>query len=81
MIAVATYLAMRWLEVPPRADRYIQIAILVVVWWQVGRWLSAAVRHLIETRRGHDVAGAEGRREPQHPALRRRAAGVGRSRS
>ena len=52
MLAVATYLALRWLEVPPRADRYIEAAILVVVWWQIGRWLSAAVRHLIETRRG-----------------------------
>jgi len=60
MLAVASYLAMRWLEVPPRADRYIHVAILVVVWWQVGRWLSAATKHLIEMRRGHDVAGAEG---------------------
>lgn len=60
MLAVATYLAMRWLEVPPRADRYIQVAILVVVWWQVGLWLSAATKHLIEMRRGHEVAGTEG---------------------
>src|SRR5688572_17162255 len=60
MLAVATYLAMRWLEVPPRADRYIQVAILVVVWWQVGSWLSAATKHLIETRRGHEVSGTEG---------------------
>ena len=60
MLAVATYLAMRWLEVPPRAERYIQVAILVVVWWQVGRWLSAAMDRLIDTRRGRDVAGAEG---------------------
>ena len=36
------------------------IAILVIVWWQVGLWLSAAVTHLIDARRGHDVAGAEG---------------------
>ncbi len=60
MIAVAVYLAVRWLQVPPRVDRFIDVAILVVVWWQVGHWLSAAVRHVIESRRGHDAAGAEG---------------------
>ena len=60
MIAVATYLAIRWLDVPQNAERPIQVAILVVVWWQVGHWLSAVVKHAIESRRGQDVAGAEG---------------------
>jgi small-conductance mechanosensitive channel len=60
MLAVAVYLAMRWLHVPAELERYIDIVILVIVWWQVGHWLSAAVRHLIDTRRGHDLAGAEG---------------------
>ena len=60
MVAVATYLALRWLEdaAPGRplhghgdpdrrvvADR---------------PWLSAIVRHAIDTRRGQDLAGAEG---------------------
>ena len=49
MLAVATYLAMRWLVVPPKLDRGLEVAILVVVWWQVGLWLSALVRHLIDT--------------------------------
>jgi small-conductance mechanosensitive channel len=60
MVVIATYLALRWLEVPPKADRFIETAILVVVWWQVGRWLSAGVRHFIELRRGQEVAGADG---------------------
>jgi small-conductance mechanosensitive channel len=60
MVAVATWLAMRWLEVPPRVDRVIEIAILVIVWWQVGLWMSATVRHLVEARRGHELAGADG---------------------
>ena len=60
MIVVATYLAMRWLDVPRNIDRVIEIGILVVVWWQVGHWLSAAVRHLVEVRRGRDATGAEG---------------------
>jgi small-conductance mechanosensitive channel len=60
MIAIAIYLAMRWLEVPARLDRIIGTTIQVVVWWQVGLWLTAAVTHLIEVRRGSDLAGAEG---------------------
>ncbi len=60
MIAVATYLALRWLKTPPRVDRFMDTAILVVVWWQIGHWLSAIVRHAIDTRRGHDVAGSDG---------------------
>jgi small-conductance mechanosensitive channel len=60
MLAVATYLAIRWLSIPPRADRYVDTAILVVVWWQVALWLTAAVRHAVDTRRGQQAAGAEG---------------------
>jgi small-conductance mechanosensitive channel len=60
MIAVATYLALRWLEIPPRAERIVDTAILVVLWWQVGHWLSAAVRHVIDRRRGRELAEAEG---------------------
>jgi small-conductance mechanosensitive channel len=60
MIAVATYLALRWLEVPARADRYIETALLVIVWWQVGLWLSTAVRHFVDVRRGHQGSGADG---------------------
>jgi small-conductance mechanosensitive channel len=60
MIAVATYLALRWLEVPPTVDRCIETALLVIVWWQVGLWLSAAVRHFVDMRRGLDTSGAEG---------------------
>ena len=58
--AVATYLALRWLKLPAAADRYIDTTILVIVWWQVALWLSAAVRHAIDTRRAHGLAGTEG---------------------
>jgi small-conductance mechanosensitive channel len=60
MLAVATYLAMRWLQIPPKVGRAIKTVILVILWWQVGLWLSAAVRHLIDVRRGHELASAEG---------------------
>jgi small-conductance mechanosensitive channel len=60
LVAVAIYLALVWLEVPPRVERFVDVAILVVVWWQVGHWLSAVVRHSIDARRSRDLAGAEG---------------------
>ena len=60
MFAVAIYLAMRWLEIPSGAEKAINTGILVVVWWQVGHWLSALVRHLIEVRRGREYEGADG---------------------
>lgn len=59
-VAVAAYLAMRWLKLPPAADRYIDTGILIIVWWQVALWLTAVVRHLIEARRGHELASGEG---------------------
>ena len=59
-IAVATWLALRWLVTPPKVDDYMRVAILVALWWQVGHWASAVVRHAIESRRGHELAAAEG---------------------
>jgi small-conductance mechanosensitive channel len=60
MVAVALYLAMRWLAIAPRLERGIHVAILVVVWFQVALWAMAGVRHLIETRQSHQLVGAEG---------------------
>lgn len=60
MLAVATYLALRWLEIPPRVEKVVDTAILVAIWWQVGHWLSAAVRHVIDVRRGRELATSEG---------------------
>lgn len=60
MFAIAIYLALRWLKIPPRAEKLVDTSILVVTWWQVGHWLSALVQHLIEVRRGREFAGTEG---------------------
>lgn len=60
MLAVATYLALRWLDIPPRADKVVDTVILVAIWWQVGHWMSAAVRHVIDVRRGRELATSEG---------------------
>jgi small-conductance mechanosensitive channel len=59
-IAVASWLALRWLVTSPKVDEYMEVAILVVIWWQIGHWASAVVRHVIELRRGHELAAAEG---------------------
>jgi small-conductance mechanosensitive channel len=60
MVAVATYLALRWLRIPPQFDKPVDMTLLVIIWWQVGRWLSALARHLIDHRRGHEHAGSGG---------------------
>jgi small-conductance mechanosensitive channel len=60
MLAVAIYLALRWLDIPPRAEKVVDTLILVMLWWQVGHWLSAFVRHVIEVRRGREYEGVEG---------------------
>ena len=60
MIAVAVYLAMRWLKVPEKLDGIIGTTLLVIIWWQIGHWASAAVRYLIDARRGHELSGTEG---------------------
>ncbi|MGH8197891.1 MAG: mechanosensitive ion channel family protein [Steroidobacteraceae bacterium] len=60
MLAVAVYLAMRWLVVPAVLERGLHIAILIVFWFQVALWGTAAVYRGIEARRGHGIAAVEG---------------------
>jgi len=50
LIVVATYLALQWLVVPERFDRYINGAMLVILWLQVAIWGTAAVRFVVERR-------------------------------
>jgi small-conductance mechanosensitive channel len=60
MLAVAIYLALRWLKIPPRAENVVDTLILVAIWWQIGHWMSAFVRHVIVVRRGQEVTASEG---------------------
>lgn len=57
LVAVATYLAMKLLALPPRLDRVIDGGILFVFWLQGALWGTAAVRHVIDRR--EQRAGAE----------------------
>jgi small-conductance mechanosensitive channel len=50
LVVVATFLALRWLEVPERFDRYIDGFLLLFLWLQVAIWGSATVRFFIDRR-------------------------------
>lgn len=60
MIVLATYLALRWLDIPPRLEKTLATVMLVILWWQVALWLTRAVRHSIDIRRSHAGTGADG---------------------
>jgi small-conductance mechanosensitive channel len=57
LVAVATYLALKALELPARLDRAIDAGILLIFWLQGALWGTAAVRHAVERRAA--TAGAE----------------------
>jgi small-conductance mechanosensitive channel len=50
LVVAATYLALRWLTVPDRLDRYITGVLLLVTWLQVALWGTATVRFFIDRR-------------------------------
>ena len=50
LVVVASFLALRWLEVPEKADRYITGVMLFFVWLQVAMWGTATVRFFVEQR-------------------------------
>ena len=50
LLVVASYLALRWLTVPPEYDRYINGALLFFVWLQVALWGTATVRFFLDRR-------------------------------
>ncbi len=51
LLALALWLASRDLTFPPRIDRWLTIAIVLVFWMQMARWAMAAVRFAVDARR------------------------------
>jgi small-conductance mechanosensitive channel len=49
--AVALWLAGRDLSFPPEVERWLTVAVVLLVWMQVARWAMAAVRFAIDVRR------------------------------
>jgi small-conductance mechanosensitive channel len=50
LVVVASFLALRWLEVPEKLDKYITGVLLFFVWLQVAMWGTATVRFFINQR-------------------------------
>jgi len=50
LVVVATYLALLWLVVPERVDRWIDGVLLFFLWLQVAMWGTAAVRFFVDRR-------------------------------
>jgi small-conductance mechanosensitive channel len=49
--ALALWLAGRDLSFPPEVERWLTVAVVLLVWMQVARWAMAAVRFAIDVRR------------------------------
>ncbi len=60
LVAVALYLALRWLTIPAGLDRAIAIGLQIVIWVQAALWATTTVRHLIERRRASQGVAAAG---------------------
>ena len=59
LVAVAAWLSLRWLNIPEKPARVVEIAFLAVLWFQVGLWAMTLVTRLIHPRQRADTA-AEG---------------------
>jgi small-conductance mechanosensitive channel len=59
LVVIALWVALRWLEVAPGINRALDVAMLAVVWFQVGLWSMTLVTELLHARQRAD-GGAEG---------------------
>ena len=59
LLAVAAWLSLRWLEIPPGLDRKLGIALQIIAWFQFGLWGVTLVSHFVR-RRQAAVASGEG---------------------
>jgi small-conductance mechanosensitive channel len=50
LLVVAAWLSLRWLNIPKKLDRGVEIAFLVILWFQIGVWAMTLVKHIIYTR-------------------------------
>ncbi len=59
LIAVAVWLSLRWLHIPNKPERGLEIAFLAIVWFQIGLWAMTVVRNLVQARQ-RATSAAEG---------------------
>ena len=58
MLAVAVWVSLRWLVIPPAIDRTLSVVLMLIGWFQAGLWGMTAVTHLVHVRQR--ALGAEG---------------------
>ena len=54
MLAVAAYAGAQWLTLAPRLDQWLDAAVKVAVFWQVGVWLTSLALALLERKKRTD---------------------------
>ena len=59
LVVVAVYLAVLWLHVPERVDRWLDGALLLFVWLQVALWGTATIRFFVDRRLKRDLEAAK----------------------
>jgi small-conductance mechanosensitive channel len=59
LVVVAVYLAVQWLEVPQRLERWLDGTLLFFVWLQVALWGTAAIRFFVDRRLKRDAEAAK----------------------
>ena len=58
MLAVAVWVSLRWLVIPPAIDRTVSVVLLLIGWFQAGLWGMTVVTRLVHARQR--ALGAEG---------------------
>lgn len=57
LVAVAAWLSLRWLEVPPDIDHKLGIALQVIAWFQFGLWGVTVISHFVNKRQAALATG------------------------
>jgi small-conductance mechanosensitive channel len=61
LVAVALFAGSRWLDMPTRLARAVDIGFTIAVFWQMGLWFSAAFIAWLEHKRRHSVGADRAR--------------------
>ena len=55
-VAVGLFVGLKFLQLPPRVGRWLDGAVAVLLFWQLGVWLSAAFLAWLDRKRRHSMA-------------------------
>ena len=57
LVAIAAWVSLRWLEIPPGIDDNLGVALQVIAWFQFGLWGVTLVTHFVRRRQAALAAG------------------------